>query len=239
MRDLAGDESRPLPEVLLVNSADRALISPITVLIVDDDRWTTRALAAVLASEPGIRVLGAVHCGEDAVAAYRAEHTRVVLMDVNLGAGMTGVDATAAILREDPEARVVILTTTAAGPGLARALQAGALAALRKEASEADLIAMVRAAAQGDAPSLVRGLADDLLMSGGVQDAAPAPALTPSEYRILRLLCTGRSYGEIIEQLHISENTLETHTRHLREKLGAKNLAQLVVRALEYRFVSI
>ena len=223
-----------------MNSADSSFESdsPITVLIVDDDHWTTRALASVLAVAPGIRVVGAVHDGEGAVAAYRAEPAHVVLMDVNLGSGMTGVDATAAILQGDPEARVVILTTTAPGPGLARALHAGAVAALQKEASEATLVETVRMAAAGDSPLLVKGLAADLLVSGGVQASAPVPALTPSEHRILRLLCAGRGYGEIIERLHISENTLETHTRHLREKLGAKNLAQLVVRALEFRFVS-
>lgn len=243
MPHMASAEPRSMPKALPMTSAPEAreLVpeSPITVLLVDDDHWVTAGLEAALNAAPDIMVRGVAHTGAEAVAAYRAQPVDIVLMDINMGAGMTGVDATAAIIREDPLARVLILTTTAPGPGLARALRVGATAALNKTTSRATLLRMIRAAARGDSPRLLQGLASDLIAGGELlfDSSKAVPDLTPAEIRTLLLICEGQSYAEIATQLYVTEATVLTHAKRLRQKLHARSLAQLVLRAIEYRFI--
>lgn len=214
--------------------------APTSVLVVDDDSWTTRAVTAVLADANEFQVLDPVHSGEDAVAAYAAERPNVVLMDVNMPPGMSGVDATKAIMDIDPDALVVLLTTVSPGPGIARGLEAGAIAVVNKTASDEELVSLVRAASRGDSPGLLTSLAEDIVISGDSIPAAPcsAPQLTEAEMALLQQLCRGFAYEEIAAAQFISLHTVKSHARNLRIKLQAKNLAQLVVRALAFKFYS-
>lgn len=213
---------------------------PTSVLVVDDDAWTTRAVTAVLRSADEFQVLDPVHSGEDAVVVYAAEHPDVVLMDVNMPPGMSGVDATKAIMGIDPKALVVLLTTVSPGPGIARGLEAGALAAVNKTASDAELISVVRTTAKGDSPGLLKSLAEDIVISGDMIPDAPcsAPQLTEREMQLLGQICRGFDYEEIAAERFVTLHTVKTHARNLRIKLQAKNLAQLVVRALQFKFYS-
>ena len=156
---------------------------PASVLIVDDDRWTTRAIAAALSDDGTLTVLDPRHSGEDAVEAFIRFRPDLVLMDVNMPPGMSGVDATAQIIEVEPSARIVLLTTVSPGPGIARALEAGALAAVNKTASDAELVGVVKAALGGDSPALLRSLAADIVLSGDPLPEAPeaAPVLTDKE----------------------------------------------------------
>ncbi|GAA1813492.1 response regulator transcription factor [Brevibacterium celere] len=213
---------------------------PASVLIVDDDRWTTRAIAAALSDDGTLTVLDPRHSGEDAVEAFIRFRPDLVLMDVNMPPGMSGVDATAQIIDVEPSARIVLLTTVSPGPGIARALEAGALAAVNKTASDAELVGVVKAALGGDSPALLRSLAADIVLSGDPLPEAPeaAPVLTDKELILLRQLCAGMDYGEIAEAQFVSLHTVKSHARNLRIKLGAKNLAQVVVRAIQFKFYS-
>lgn len=211
----------------------------ISVLVVDDDRWTTRAISHVLDADPGFATIESVHGGGEAVAAYQRHRPDVVLMDLNMPPGMSGIEATAAIRDLDPSARVVVLTTVAPGPGIARALEAGAVAVVNKTASDQTLRRVVRTAAASDDPTLLKRLASDILVSGDLLPEAPitTPRLTPAEYRILMLVCRGYGYAEIAAEQYVSEWTAKSHVKRLREKLAAENLAQLVVRALQFKFI--
>lgn len=212
--------------------------APTSVLVVDDDSWATRAVTAVLRDDGGFRVLDPAHSGEEAVESYIADRPDLVLMDVNMPPGMSGVDATAAIIEHDPDARVVLLTTVSPGPGIARGLEAGALAVVNKTAGERELVSVVRAASAGESPELLRGLAEDIVISGDHLPEAPisAPQLTDRELELLSLLCRGYGYEEIAEAQFVTMNTMKSHAQNLRIKLGAKNLAQVVIRALQFKF---
>lgn len=212
---------------------------PVAVMIVDDDIWTTRALELELAADPQVTVIGTFLSGEEAVDAAPILRPDVVLMDINMP-GIGGVEATVQLLVGDPSCRVVILSTVAPGPGLARALQAGAVAAVHKTAAPDSLAAIVHAAAGEETPRLVRHLAGNVLLSGTMIDDAPAvfEELTDREQEILQLICEGLDYSEIAARSYISINTVKTHARLLREKLGAANLAQLVVQAVRLRYVT-
>lgn len=213
--------------------------SQVGVMIVDDDIWTTRALALELAADPHITVSGIFLTGEEAVDAAPNLRPDVVLMDINMP-GIGGVEATVQLLTTDATCRIVILSTVAPGPGLARALRAGAVAAVHKTAAPDSLAEIVHAAAGEETPRLVRHLAGKVLLSGdAIDDAPPVFAeLTDREQEMLRLICQGLDYAEISARSHISINTVKTHARLLREKLGASSLAQLVVQAVRLRYVT-
>ena len=153
---------------------------------------------------------------------------------------MNGVDATAAIMDLDPDARIVLLTTVSPGPGIARGLEAGAQAVLNKTAGERELVSIVRADSAGESPELLRGLAENIVISGDHLPDAPeaAPQLTAREMELLTLLCQGHGYEEIAAAQSVAMSTVKSHARNLRIKLGARNLAQLVVRALQFKFFS-
>ena len=222
-------------KVMTSESTDRT-----SVLVVDDDSWTTRAVGAALTDAGSFRVLDPVHSGEEAIAAFAAQRPDLVIMDVNMPPGMNGVDATAAIMDLDPDTRIVLLTTVSPGPGIARGLEAGAHAVLNKTAGERELVSIVRAASAGESPELLRGLAENIVISGDHLPDAPeaAPQLTAREMELLTLLCQGHGYEEIAAAQSVAMSTVKSHARNLRLKLGARNLAQLVVRALQFKFFS-
>lgn len=212
----------------------------LSVLIVDDDRWTTKALSYALITEADFHVLAPVHSGADAIECYQHHRPDVVLMDINMPDGMSGVDATRKIREFDASAIIIILSTVSPGPGLARALEAGATAAVNKNCSESTLRSTVRAAARGDDPRMLKFLARDIVIAGDRLPDAPlvSPELTEREVEVLTLICQGCGYKEIAEALGITVWTAKTQAKRLREKLQAENLAQLVVRALQFRFYS-
>lgn len=213
---------------------------PISVLVVDDDKWTTKAINMALQKDPAIRIVIAASDGAEGVEAYRSSSPDIVLMDLNMSPGMNGVTAIEKIRQFDAEARIIVLTTVSPGPGLARALEAGALAVAQKTASEADLRKIVLAATQGDDPRLLKRLAQDIVISGDLLPDTPVvvPQLTPAERDILLLITDGHGYEEIAKRQGITVWTVRSHVKKLREKLYAENLAQLVVRALQYRYIS-
>ncbi|MFB9776326.1 response regulator transcription factor [Brevibacterium otitidis] len=215
-------------------------INRISVLIVDDDIWTTRALSYALVTEPGFHVLPPADSGEFAVSSYQQNRPDVVLMDINMPNGINGIDATRRIRMLDPTASVVILSTCAPGPGLARAIEAGAMATVHKTCPESTLRTVVRIAAGGDDPSMLKSLAGEIAIAGDPlpDTRLPSPKLTNRELDVLSLICSGRGYHEIASIHSVSVSTVKTQAKHLRTKLDAQNLAQLVVRALQYRFYS-
>lgn len=212
----------------------------LAVLIVDDDRWTTRALSYALVTEADLEVLPPVHGGDVAVASVRDRRPDVVLMDINMPDGINGIEATRQIHQIDPEISVIILSTLSPGPGLARALEAGATAAINKSCSESTLRDVVRRAGRGEDPSMLKFLARDIVIAGDPLPDAPlvTPDLTERELEVLTLICRGFRYEEIAEAQGVTVWTAKTQAKHLREKLHAENLAQIVVRALQFRYYS-
>ena len=198
--------------------------APLTVLIVDDHFVVRSGLAASLELDDGIRVVGEVERGEDAVAAYRQHRARVVLMDLQLP-GISGIAATAAIREVDPSARVLIFSTFARDDEIQAALDAGALGYLQKSASRDELLAAIQCVAQGKRylqPELAKRL--NALRLG--------PAITPREREILALIANGRANKEIAAALDVSEDTVKRHVSHILEKLDVNDRAQATVEAL-------
>ena len=158
--------------------------------------------------------------GRDAIAAFKAFHPDVVLMDLRMPE-MEGVEAVRRIREIDPQARVVVLTTYDADEDIARALQAGAKAYILKDIAADALVACIRDVLAGKtylAPSAAAKLAERVTQ---VQ-------LTPRELSALRLLANGHSNKEIAAALEISERTVKSHLGHLFEKLGVTSRTEAV-----------
>jgi DNA-binding NarL/FixJ family response regulator len=212
---------------------------PIRVLLVDDHQLLTGSLSQVLASEPGIDVVGVAHTVADARSLSR-ERLDVVLMDYRLPDG-TGAEATRAIKARWPAARVVMLTALADDETVLESIQAGADGYLTKDRALEEVVSAVRAAHAGETllpRSVIMGIAQRVAAArdrGGERNAVEP--LTPRELEVLRALTEGLSTPEICERLFIAPNTLRTHVQNIMGKLRVHSKLEAVAFALRHRLV--
>jgi DNA-binding NarL/FixJ family response regulator len=199
----------------------------IAVLLVDDHPVVRAGVRGMLDGEPDIRVVGEAGRAVEALASVRALRPDVVLMDLRMPDG-DGVDATARILAETPAPRVLVLTTYETDADILRAVEAGAIGYLLKDASRADLLAAIRSAARGEtvlAPAVATRLLHRVRAPG-------ATALSPRELEVLHLVGRGLSNVDIGRELYISEATVKTHLLRTFAKLGVSDRTAAVTRAI-------
>lgn len=198
---------------------------PIRLLIVDDHPVVRDGLVAILhQGEPDLEVVGEAGDGKEAVAAWRTLRPTVIIMDLQLP-GLSGVEAIKAIRREDPEARVLVLTTFDGDADIQRALEAGARGYLLKSVRRATLIEAVRAVAAGQRylpPATAARLVE----------AMEAERLTARELDVLKLLAQGQRNREIADALGLAEPTVKIHVNNLLRKLQVKDRTEAAVVAL-------
>jgi DNA-binding NarL/FixJ family response regulator len=214
-----------------------------TVLIVDDQALVRVGLRKILESESSLEVVGEAADGEDAVSAARRLRPELVLMDVRMPV-LDGIEATRRIVRAQPGARVLILTTFGLDGYVFDALRAGASGFMLKDAPPEEIAAAVRLVAAGDAllaPAVTRAVIEEFAR----QPAAAAPVepvalaeLTPREREVLDLLSRGLSNPEICSALVISEATAKTHVARILQKLGLRDRVQAVIYAYECGLVA-
>lgn len=200
----------------------------VRVLVVDDHPVVRAGLRALLAVDARVDVVGEAASGEEALVVARARRPDVVLMDLQLGAGLDGVAATRA-LRADPDGpRVLILTTYVTDADIVRAVEAGAAGYLLKDTPPATLVAAVERAARGE--TVLAPRAAEVLV-GHMRD--PRPALSDREAQVLARVAAGHSNREIARELLISEATVKTHLVHVFDKLGVDSRTAAVAVARE------
>jgi len=211
-------------------------MTPIRVVLADDHALVRAGIRALLENIEGVAVVAEAGDGRAALRAVAEHQPDVVLMDIAM-AGLNGLEATARIAREHPAVRVVILSMHANEEYVLRALQAGAIGYLLKDADTAELELAVRAAARGKAylsPAVSRHLIADYVRRVG-QDPQLAESLshglsllTPRQREVLQLIAEGRTTREIARLLNISVKTVETHRAQLMERLDIHDVAGLV-----------
>ncbi|QIK72096.1 response regulator transcription factor [Propioniciclava coleopterorum] len=211
----------------------------IRVLLVDDQPLVRMGLRALIASEPGMTVVGEASDGEEGIAAVRRERPDVVLMDIR----MPGVDGLTALrtLSEDADltgTRVVMLTTFELDEYVFAALESGAAGFLIKDADPDDIVRGIHAAAAGESllsPTVTRRVIATFT-PGRRRPSTPHPGLgdlTEREREVLGLIGEGLNNDEIAQRLFISKATARTHVSHILLKLGARDRPQLVVIAFQ------
>lgn len=209
--------------------------SPSSVrLLVCDDHIVVRAgLLALLGSAPDIEVVGEAGTGEEAIALAAKLAPDVVLMDLQLGEGMDGVEATRHITASaDPAPHILVLTTYDTDADITRAIEAGATGYLLKAERPEELFAAIHAAAQGRT-TLSPPVASRVM----ARMRKPLPTLTDRELDILAQLSQGLGNRDIARALFISEATVKTHLGRIYDKLGVDTRAGAVAVAKEQRLL--
>jgi DNA-binding NarL/FixJ family response regulator len=203
----------------------------IRVLVVDDHVVVRMGLRSMIESEADMTVVGEASNGLEAVEKYRETRAELVLMDLRMPR-MGGVETTAAIRREDPTARILVLTTYDGDENIYRALQAGALGYLLKDMPREEFVAAVHKVANGEyyIPQQV---------AARLAQRLPAADLSQREMDVLRLIVAGKSNKEIADNLRLSESTVKNHVNGLLAKLHVQDRTQAVTTALKRGIVTL
>lgn len=206
----------------------------IRVLIVDDHSVVREGLRMFLRRDPELKVVDEAADGAEAVEKARQLRPDIVLMDLLLPV-MDGIVATSTIRRELPETEVLVLTSMLDSASVAGAIRAGAIGYLLKDAQASELRAAIKAAAAGQVQ--LSPQASAYLLRELRTTEHPEP-LTERESDVLRLLAQGCSNKEIANALHIVEDTVKTHVRHILTKLGVQSRTQAILAAMRLGLVS-
>jgi two-component system response regulator NreC len=208
----------------------------IRVLIVDDHAVVRSGLRHVLEAESDIEVVGEASDMSEAVLEARAQKPDVVLMDVVMP-GSSGIEATPAVLKEAPEAKVLVLSMQDDPRYVREAFSAGASGYVLKEAVDTEVVDAVREVADGG--SYVHPTLGARLVIAEAEERAREEddPLSEREREVLRLLALGHTNQEIAESLYLSVRTVETHRSHIMQKLRLSTRAELVRYAIDHGFL--
>jgi len=208
--------------------------SSIRVLLADDHAIVRSGVRALLATEPGIQVIGEACDGAEAVAQAEALAPDVVLMDLVMP-NMDGVEATRRITAALPATRILVLTSFAADENVFPAIKAGALGYLLKDSGPDELVEAIHQVSRGEPsldPSIARKLLSELANPPRQQPLTADP-LTERELDVLRLLAQGYSNKDIAARLTVSELTVRTHVSNILGKLHLASRTQAALYALQ------
>jgi len=212
---------------------------PITVLIVDDHTVVRDGLNALITAEEGMKVVGMVGDGEQAVQLVKELYPDVILMDLVMP-HMDGVQSILQIKKDFPEARILVLTSFAENHMVFSAIKAGAIGYLMKDTSSEELIQAIRDT-YNNRPALGPDIARKLMLDiqGQNEETPPENPLTEREIEIVQQMALGRTNQEIADDLVLSERTVRTHVTNILAKLGLSNRTQAVLYALRWGIAHI
>ncbi|MBN1888819.1 MAG: response regulator transcription factor [Thermoflexales bacterium] len=202
------------------------------VLIADDHAIVREGLRTLIASEPGMEVVGEAADGVEAMFRARSLHPDVILMDMVMPR-KNGLEAIRDIKREDPDARILVLTSFAEDDQVFPAIKAGALGYLLKDSSPQQLLQAIRDVYRGESslhPSIALKLIHELKQPSALPPAGDP--LTEREVEVLKLIAQGLENQAIADKLVISAWTVRTHVRNILGKLHLANRTQAALYAL-------
>jgi len=212
---------------------------PVRVLIADDQTLFRSGLARLLAEDARVQVVGQATDGNDAIKLAKSLKPDVILMDLKMP-NLDGVEATRRILSEQPEVKVLILTTFETDNYVLQALRAGAGGYVLKDSQPAAIVASVVAVMSGE-KVMASAVANRVLemLTGTTTPKEFYDGLTTREIEILRLIAAGRANKQIAYRLTISEKTVRNHVSNMYEKLKIYDRTQAVLYALRKGLVEI
>ena len=207
------------------------------VLIVDDHAVVRSGLRLVLEAEDGIEPVGEAGTARDAIFEARSVKPDVILLDVVMP-DQSGLEIIPTLLKENPDAKVLVLSMQDDPQYVREAFGAGASGYVLKEAADNEVVAAVREVAGGG--RYVHPELGARLVAAETEERrrAEEDPLSERESEVLRLLALGHTNQEIAKQLFISVRTAETHRAHIMQKLGLSTRAELVRHAIAHGFLS-
>src|SRR3990170_5822789 len=204
---------------------------PIRILTVDDHAVLRDGIAALVAHEPDMVMVGEAANGAEAIEAFRRLGPDVTLMDLQMPV-MSGIDAITAICAEAPKTRIIVLTTYEGDAQAVRALKAGASAYLLKSSLRKELLDAIRLVHSGRR-YVPAEIAQDIAIH-----AAQEP-LSEREMSVLKLVAEGKANKVIAWELSLSEDTVKAHLRSIFSKLDVSDRTQAVTLALRRGIISL
>lgn len=198
------------------------------IIIIDDDPFVCASLKTILQADPEISVTATGTSGEEAVKLYREDPPDIFLMDIQMK-GITGLEAGEQILREDPQAKLLFLTTFSDDEYIRKALQLGAKGYLIKQDIEA-IAPALKAVESGQnvfGTEIVTKLPS--LIAGKPEFAEGNWELGPREREIIGLVAEGKNNREIADALFLSEGTVRNYLSALLDKLELRNRTELAI----------
>ena len=204
------------------------------VLLADDHKILRQGLRTLLEQEEDIHIVGEADNGRSAVKLAGELAPDVVIMDVAMP-DLNGIDATRRVIEAEPKTRVLALSMHSDGRYVKGMLQAGARGYILKDCAAEELTRAIRAVMAGQvyvSPGVTGTIVDDYLRQLSATGVDEAATLTHREREVLQLLAEGGSTANIAAELHLSVKTIETHRKHIMDKLGLRSIAELTKYAI-------
>jgi len=206
-------------------------MNDISVCIVDDNNELRAALEEIISMSDGYKCAGAMSTAEEAIRKLPLIKPDVVLMDINLGSGETGIDCVRELKPTMPSTNFMMCTVYEEDEKIFEALNAGASGYILKKTAPGKLLEAIRELYQGGAP-MSSQIARKVVAAFQKHTAAPGAndlaSLSNRENEILELLSRGLMYKEIAAALFISQETVRKHVYHVYEKLHVSNRVEAV-----------
>ena len=208
-----------------------AQAGPIRILSVDDHALLRGGIAALIATQPDMKLVAEASTGREAVQLFRTHRPDVTLMDIQMPE-VDGIDALMAIRSEFPNARVIVLTTYTGDVQAMRALKAGAQAYLLKSLLQKELLDAIR-----DVHAGRKRIGQEV--AAQLADHAVDDVLSAREVEVLQLIAGGNANKIIADRLSLSEDTIKGHVKNILSKLGANDRTHAVTIGLKRGIISL
>ena len=213
----------------------------IAVLLADDHKIMRDGPRSLIEREPDMEVVGEAEDGRTTVQLVRELSPDVVIMDITMP-NMNGLEATRQILAEAPDVKVIALSMHSDRRFVVGMLRAGGSGYLPKDCAFEELVRAIRTVAANQAylsPTIAGILVDDYVRHVPPGESSVFSVLTPREREVLQLLAEGWATKEVAHHLHTSIKTIETHRRHIMQKLGISSVAEMTKYAIREGLTSL
>lgn len=220
------------------------------IVIIDDHQLFREGVKRILDFEDSFEVIAEGDDGAEVIELYEKHHPDVILMDINMPR-MNGVEATEALLKKYPDAKVIILSIHDDGSYVTHALKTGALGYMLKEMDADEIVEAIKVVSVGGSylhPKVTHNLVEEFKRlserehKGAFQQndiRRPYHLLTKRESEVLQLLTDGQSNRTIGETLFISEKTVKNHVSSILQKMAVNDRTQAVVTAIKNGWVEV
>ncbi|KML31616.1 MULTISPECIES: response regulator [Priestia] len=204
----------------------------INVLLVDDHEMVRIGVGAYLSAQTDIHVIAEAANGQQAVELGLQLRPDIILMDLVMEE-MDGIEATKQLIKQWPEAKVIIVTSFLDDEKVYPALEAGATSYLLKTSKAGEIAAAIRRTYEGE--SVLESEVTGKMMSKMRKPSLPHEELTAREMEILLLMTQGKTNQEIADELFIALKTVKTHVSNLLSKLDVQDRTQAVIYAFKHK----